>query len=199
MNERILRHEPMRNPKRPHDVIAIDNPMPTVGATSASHTRALRNHVGSSDMNELTVTSLAPQPEEYNGASQMTDRQAFALSHVLADLKDLSVLKKHALNLARGSLRFGTILTVDKYRNDFSWHVAVSLLNRELKPIPIEQLSVIEKSATIDLARELLANIGRPDSDRVYEDEKSVHVLRSATIEEERQARKAIARKKSAK
>ena len=125
----------------------------------------------------------------------MTDRQAFALSHVMTDLKDLANLKKHALNLARGSLRFGTILKVDKYRNEFSWHVAVSLLNRELTPIPIEQLSVSEKSATIDLARELLADIGRPDSDKVHEDERSVHILRSATIEEERQARKAIARK----
>jgi hypothetical protein len=129
----------------------------------------------------------------------MTDRQAYALSHVLAALGDLTILKKHALNLARGSLRFGTILTVDKYRNEFSWHVAVSLLNRELKPVPMEQFSVTEKSATIDLARELLADIGRPDSDRVYEDEKSVHILRSATIEEERQARKGIARKKGAK
>ena len=129
----------------------------------------------------------------------MTDRQAFALSHVLADLEDLSILKKDSSNLARGVLRFGTILTVDKYRNEFSWHVAVSLLNRELKPVPIEQLSVSEKSAVMDLARELLAAIGRPDSDRVYEDEKSVHILRSATIEEERQARKGIARKKGAK
>ena len=129
----------------------------------------------------------------------MTDRQVFALSHVLGDLEDLSVLKKHAVNLARGVLKFGTILTVDKYRNEFSWHVAVSLLNRELKPVPIEQLSVSEKSAVRDLARELLAAIRRPDSDRVYEDEKSVHILRSATIEEERQARKAIARMKGTK
>ena len=125
----------------------------------------------------------------------MTDRQAFALSHVLADLEDLSILKKHASNLARGVLRFGTILTVDKYRNEFSWHVAVSLLNRELKPIPFEQLSLTEKSATIDLAKELLADIGRPDSAKVHEDEKAVHILRAATIEEERRARKAIARK----
>src|SRR5215467_9131216 len=129
----------------------------------------------------------------------MTDRQVFALNHVMTDLGDLAGLQKHALNLARGVLKFGTILTVDKYRNEFSWHVAVSLLNRQLKPIPIERLSVTEKSATIDLARELLADIGSPDSDKVYEDEKSVHILRSATIEEERQARKAIARKKGAK
>jgi hypothetical protein len=128
----------------------------------------------------------------------MTDRQVFALSHVLGDLEDLSVLKKHAVNLARGVLKFGTILTVDKYRNEFSWHVAVSLLNRELKPIPVEELSVSEKSAVMDLARELLAAIGRPDSDKVHEDEKSIH-LRSATTEEERQARKALARKKGAK
>jgi hypothetical protein len=45
-----------------------------------------------------------------------------------------------------------------------------------------------------DLVKELLADIGRPDSDEVHEDGKAVHILRAATIEEERRARRVIAR-----
>jgi hypothetical protein len=64
--------------------------------------------------------------------------------------------------------------TVDFVRKEFFCHVCVSLLNREGKPIPIKKLSSMEKAVTHRLARELLGDVERPDSEATHEDEKSV-------------------------
>jgi hypothetical protein len=83
---------------------------------------------------------------------------------------------------------------VDPHKKELYWHSCVSTLDSDGKPLLTDRLSSADKSATLRLARELLSEIGRPSSDTVREDEKSVHILRLMTIEEERQARKVIAR-----
>jgi hypothetical protein len=125
----------------------------------------------------------------------VNDRQEIALNNVATGLSDAAALEKYARTLTRGTRKFGTILTLDLHKKDVSWHVCVSMLDSEGKPLLTDHLSSADKSATLRLARELLFEIGRPSSDSVREDEKSVHILRAMTIEEERQARKAIARK----
>jgi hypothetical protein len=122
----------------------------------------------------------------------MNDRQTLALNHVTMDTADLDNLERYARTLTRGVRKFGTILTVDLHRKQFSWHVCVSLLNSRAVPLPIDQFSSADKIVTIRLARELLGDVGRPDSDDIHEDEKSVHITRSLTIEEERRARRAL-------
>jgi hypothetical protein len=120
----------------------------------------------------------------------VTDRQAFALNNIATDVSDSARLEKYARTLTRDVHKFGTILTVDLHKKEFSWHVCVCMLNSEGKPLPIKALSSADKSDTLRLACELLGEIGRPDSDAVQEHEKSIHIVRHLTIEEEREARK---------
>jgi len=109
----------------------------------------------------------------------MNDRQALALNHVTTGTADLDNLERYARTLTRGVRKFGTILTVDLHRKQFSWHVCVSLLNSQAVPLLIDQFSSTDKIVTIRLARELLGEVGRPDSDDIHEeDEKSVHITR---------------------
>jgi hypothetical protein len=119
----------------------------------------------------------------------MTDRQVFAISNVTINLEDLGGLGKFARTLTRGVTKFGTILTVDRQGNEYSWHVCVSLLDSNGLPTPLEQLSETGMAVILDLARELLGDVGRPDSDVIHNKTKSVHIVRPVTSEEERQAR----------
>jgi hypothetical protein len=121
----------------------------------------------------------------------MTDRLALALSNPI-DPGDLDALAKCASTLTRGSRNFGTILAVDKQRKEFHWHVSVTLLDSIGRPTPIVRLTELEKVFILRLAWELLADVGWPNSEEVHEDEKSVHLTRRVTIEEERRARNAF-------
>jgi hypothetical protein len=139
-------------------------------------------------------SGASAKAEEYNGAP-MNDRQTLALNHVVTDTGNLDNIQRYARTLVRGVRRFGTILTVDFVKKEFFWHACVSLLNPESKPIPIKKLSSMEKAVTLRLASELLGDVGRPDSEKTHEDEKSIHITRALTIEEERRARRALNRK----
>jgi hypothetical protein len=114
----------------------------------------------------------------------MNDRQVFSLRNIVTDHEDVAGLEKYARTLTRGVRKFGTILTVDLYKKTFLWHVRVSPLNPEGKPLSIEQLSLIEKSVTLRLARELIADVGRPDSDKIHEGTHHGMHLQSLTIQE---------------
>jgi hypothetical protein len=120
----------------------------------------------------------------------MTDRQSFALANPVMDLEDLAAIEKFARTLTRGVRKFGTILTVDRYRKELWWHVSVSVLGADLKPVPIERLLAVEKTAGERLARELLGDVGRPSSDEIKDDEKSIQIIRRVTIEEDREGQR---------
>lgn len=129
----------------------------------------------------------------------MTDRQSFALDNPVTDTDDPSILEKYAVTLTRGTRKFGTILTIDRVKNEFVWHVCVSLLDSEGRPRSVSGFSSTDKSVTARLARELLEDVGQPNSNEIRKDEKSVHMVRPTTIEEDRHALKAIAPENRAK
>jgi hypothetical protein len=119
----------------------------------------------------------------------MTDRQSFALANPVTDPDDVTSLMKFARTLTRGVRKFGTILTVDRKKAEFWWHVCVTPLDSALKPLLLSEIEPTDKVVTERLARELLDDVGRPDSDRNDYDEKSIHIFRWSTIEEERTAK----------
>jgi hypothetical protein len=123
----------------------------------------------------------------------MNDRQSFALENPVTDSEDLD--EQFARTLTRSVRKFGTILTVDLHKKEFFWHACVTLLNPEGKPIPINKFSLTQRAVTLRLALELLGDVGRPDSNKIHEDKKSIHIIRPVTIEEEREVRKVLASK----
>ena len=94
--------------------------------------------------------------------------------------------------VTHGVRKFGTILTVDRVGNQFWWHVAVSVLDSALKPVPIIRITSSDKDAAECLAHELLSDVGRWDSDECHYDDKSLHIIRNLTIAEERQAKRSL-------
>jgi hypothetical protein len=120
----------------------------------------------------------------------MTSRQSFALSEVVVDVNDTDRLKAFAKTLVNDAGRFGSILTVDRFQGRLTWHVSVTSLSDQFKPIPWEELKPSQREAMRQLARELLNNVGRPDSDFEEVQEKSYQIIRQLTIEEERLVQK---------
>jgi len=112
----------------------------------------------------------------------MTSRQSFALSEVVVDVNDTDRLKAFAKTLVNDAGRFGSILTVDRFQGRLTWHVSVTSLS-EFKPMLWERLKPSQREAVRQLARELLADVGRPDSDVEDAQDKSYQILRQLTIE----------------
>ena len=116
----------------------------------------------------------------------MTSRQSVALSAVVADVNDTERLKMFAKTIVNDAGRFGTILTVDRFESQLTWHVSVSAQSDQFKPMLWERLKPSQREAVRQLARELLADVGRHDSDVEDVQDKSYQIIRKLTIEEER-------------
>jgi hypothetical protein len=116
----------------------------------------------------------------------MTPRQSLALSSVLTNPDNTEGLVSFAKTIVNDAGRFGTILTVDQFEGQLTWHVSVSALSDQFKPMLWEQLKPSQREAVRQLARGLLADVGRPDSDVEDVQEKSNQIIRKLTIEEER-------------
>jgi hypothetical protein len=84
--------------------------------------------------------------------------------------------------------RFGTILTVDRFDDHLTWHVSVTALSDQFKPMLLGELRPSQREVVRQLARELLEDVGWPDSD-VENVDKSSQIVRKLTIEEERLVR----------
>jgi hypothetical protein len=119
----------------------------------------------------------------------VTPRQSFALSHILKDPNDTEALKAFAKTIVNDAGRFGTILTVDRLEDHLTWHVSVTPLSDQFKPMLWNELKPSQREAVRQLARELLENVGRPDSDVEDLQDKSYQIVRKLTIEEERLVR----------
>jgi hypothetical protein len=91
-----------------------------------------------------------------------------------------------AKTLVNDAGRFGTILTVDRFESQLTWHVSVSALSDQFKPMLWQRLKPSQREAVRQLARELLTDVGRPDSDFEDVQDKSYQIIRKLTIEEER-------------
>jgi hypothetical protein len=103
-------------------------------------------------------------------------------------VNDTDRLKAFAKTLVNDTGRFGTIFTVDRFEGRLTWHVSVTSLSDQFKPIPWEELKPSQREAVRQRARELLDDVGRPDSDFEDIQDKSYQIIRQLTIEEERQA-----------
>ena len=77
----------------------------------------------------------------------MTSRQSLALSAVVVDVNDTDRLKAFAKTLVNDAGRFGTILTVDRFEGRLTWHVSVTSLSDQFKPIPWEELKPSQREA----------------------------------------------------
>ena len=130
------------------------------------------------DLNSPTVMS------EY---LVMTLRQAFAISNILTDINDTESLKAFAKTIVNDAGRFGTILMADCWEGELRWHVSVSALSEMFKPISWDDLKPSRREAVRQLARDLLKDVGRPDTDFDLAEEKSYQLIRQLTVEEERQ------------
>ena len=116
----------------------------------------------------------------------MTKRQSFALCRVLADPRNTEPLRTLAKTIINDAGRFGTILTVDLWKGELHWHVSVTPLSDQFKPMLWAQLKPSQREAIRQLARELLADVGRPESDLEDAQDERYRIIRQLTIEEER-------------
>ena len=66
------------------------------------------------------------------------------------------------------------------------WHVSVTALSPNFKPIAWKDLRPSQRETVRAVARELLEDVGRPDSDFDSTDMDDYQLLRKLTIEEER-------------
>ena len=73
----------------------------------------------------------------------MTSRQSFALSAVVVDVNDTERLKAFAKTVVNDTGRFGTILTVDRFEGRLTWHVSVTALSDQFKPILLGRAEAI--------------------------------------------------------
>jgi hypothetical protein len=78
---------------------------------------------------------------------------------------------------------------VDRLEDHLTWHVSVTPLSAQFKPMLWNELKPSQREAVRQLARELLENVGRPDSDVEDLQDKSYQIVRKLTIEEERLVR----------
>jgi hypothetical protein len=85
----------------------------------------------------------------------MTPRQSLALSSVLTNPDNTEGLASFAKTIVNDAGRFGTILTVDRFDDHLTWHVSVSALSDQFKPMLWERLKPSQREAVSQLAREL--------------------------------------------
>ena len=104
----------------------------------------------------------------------------------MADLDDAERLKAAAKTVVNDTGRFGTILTVERFKGRFAWHVSVRSLSDQFKPIPWEELKPSQREAVRQLARKLLDDVGRPHSDLGDVLDNRYQIIRALTVEEER-------------
>jgi hypothetical protein len=116
----------------------------------------------------------------------VTTRQTFAISNPLLDPTDTSELQKFAEKILPDGAGFFTILTVDHCDGITCWHVSVTALSPNSKPIKWNDLKPSQRESVRLVARELLENVGRPDSDFDSTEMDDYQLLRKLTIEEER-------------
>jgi hypothetical protein len=117
----------------------------------------------------------------------MTNRQSVALANPIpAD--DLSRASCFAETVHGAHQSYGTILTVDRRVDGLWWHAAANVLSLNFKPIPHSGLSNPERKAAERVVRELLMGVGRHDREELRWDSKSIHLIRSLTIDEEQAA-----------
>src|SRR6476646_5683995 len=116
----------------------------------------------------------------------MTSRQSFALSEVVVDVNDTDRLKAFAKTLVNDAGRFGTILSVDRFQRRLTWHVSVTSLSDQFKPMLWDELKPSQREAVRQLARELLDDVGRPHSDLGDVLDNRYQIIRALTVEEER-------------
>ena len=119
----------------------------------------------------------------------MPPRQSLALSSVLTNPDSTEALAAFAKTIVNDAGRFGTILTVDRLEGRLTWHVSVMSLSDQFKPISWKELKPSQREKVRQMARELLEDVGRPDSDFEDVQDKSYQIIRQLTIEEERLVR----------
>jgi hypothetical protein len=117
----------------------------------------------------------------------MTPRQAFAISNILTDTNDIEALKPFAKTIVNDAGRFGTILMADRCDGELRWHVSVSALSEMFKPISWDELKPSHREAVRQLARELLKDVGRADTDFDLAEDKTYQLTRQLTFEEAQQ------------
>ena len=115
----------------------------------------------------------------------MTQRQQFALANPV-DPDDLLVLEPFAETIRGEHQSYGTILTVDR-ADCLCWHACVTVLSRNLKPVPYSGLSHLQRKAAERLVRDLLKDVGQPDSEQLRWDPKCIHLIRKVTVEEQQE------------
>jgi hypothetical protein len=97
----------------------------------------------------------------------MTKRQELALARVVKDPDDTDALRAFAKTVVNDAGRFGTILTVDMLDGELRWHVSVSALSNDFKPILWDGLKPSEREAVRQLSRKLLEDVGQPAPIRI--------------------------------
>src|SRR4051812_12616238 len=108
----------------------------------------------------------------------MTTRQAFAIANIVRDPNNTKALEQFAKTIVNAAGRFGTILTVDKVEEGWCWHVSVTTLSEFFKPVSWKELKPSERESVRRLARELLEDVGRPDTDLDMTEEESYQIIR---------------------
>ena len=108
------------------------------------------------------------------------------MSNPLLDPTDASALHKFTRTIVRDDGGVGTILTLDHFNRVSCWHVSVTTLSPISKPIKWKDLKPSQREAVREVARELLENVGRPDSDVESTKMGDYQLVRKLTIEEER-------------
>jgi hypothetical protein len=126
----------------------------------------------------------------------MTPRQLSAIGDPI-NPKDLDAVSRFAQEVTKGGRRFGTVLTVDRTAGEYSWHVMVSVLDADLRPVPLLKLRDADRRAAESLAKELIGNVGVPGSDERLAGEKAFQMRRRLTISEEKQARHGLSKSSS--
>jgi hypothetical protein len=116
----------------------------------------------------------------------MTERQNFALANPV-DPDNVQAQSRFAQNIIGEHQSYGTVLNVER-KDSFWWHAGVTVLSRNLKPIPHLALSNLQRKAAERQARDLLKDVGLPDSEELRWGQKSLHLLRKLTGEEEHRA-----------
>src|SRR5262245_34022104 len=126
----------------------------------------------------------------------MTPRQLSAIGDPIHP-KDLDAVSRFAQEVTKDGRRFGTVLTVDRTPGEYSWHVMVSFLDAEHRPVPLLKLRDSDRRAAETLAKELIGNVGVPGSDERLAGEKAFQIRRQLTTNEEKQARHGLSKSSS--
>jgi hypothetical protein len=127
---------------------------------------------------------------------RMTPRQLSAIGEPV-NPKDLDAVSRFAQEVSIEGRRFGTVLTVDRTPGEYSWHVMVSVLDADDRPLPLLKLRDADRRAAETLAKELIGNVGVPGSDERLAGEKAFQVRRRLTTSEEKRARHGLSKSSS--